>query len=271
MQIITLSAIKGGVGKTTLAYNFGEWLAQQGKHILFIDLDHQSNLTQTYSIYDTEKTVANIFMEHNDKDRGLIHTINDHISIIPGDMHLDDVVRDLENKTNKNMLLYLWLYDNYHDMGLDKIDYIIIDTHPDFGTATKNAVIISDAILSPITPSEHGYNAKFNLTERVNELRKEAIDFTSRQSYVTAKLWFIANMVRHNTRSSHELEQAIANDGQVIATVPEKELFNRTTLDRQPLSKLQNDRGVYLRNRLFFEQMEKTFATIAHRIETKGE
>ena len=48
MKIITFAAIKGGVGKTTLAYNYGEWLANQGSRILFIDLDHQSNLTQTY-------------------------------------------------------------------------------------------------------------------------------------------------------------------------------------------------------------------------------
>lgn len=28
MEIITFSAIKGGVGKTTLAFNYGEWLAK---------------------------------------------------------------------------------------------------------------------------------------------------------------------------------------------------------------------------------------------------
>ena len=29
MKLITFSAIKGGVGKTTLAYNYGEWLANK--------------------------------------------------------------------------------------------------------------------------------------------------------------------------------------------------------------------------------------------------
>ena len=29
MKIITFSAIKGGVGKTTLAFNYGEWLAKK--------------------------------------------------------------------------------------------------------------------------------------------------------------------------------------------------------------------------------------------------
>ena len=62
MEIITFSAIKGGVGKTTLAFNYGEWLAKNGKHVLFIDLDHQSNLTQTYNIYDNQDPLQSMIL-----------------------------------------------------------------------------------------------------------------------------------------------------------------------------------------------------------------
>lgn len=58
MRIINFSAIKGGVGKITLAFNFEEWLADKDKKVLFIDIDHQSNLSQTYY---NESTVGNIF------------------------------------------------------------------------------------------------------------------------------------------------------------------------------------------------------------------
>ena len=51
MKILTFSAIKGGVGKTTVAFNYGEWLAEDGNQVLFMYLDHQSNLSQTYNIY----------------------------------------------------------------------------------------------------------------------------------------------------------------------------------------------------------------------------
>ena len=60
MKVLTFSAIKGGVGKTTSAFNYGEWLAEHGNQVLFMDLHHQSNLSQTYDIYATEHTVANI-------------------------------------------------------------------------------------------------------------------------------------------------------------------------------------------------------------------
>ena len=48
MKIITFSAIKGGVGKTTITFNYAEWLSKKGKNVLLIDLDHQCNLTNIY-------------------------------------------------------------------------------------------------------------------------------------------------------------------------------------------------------------------------------
>ena len=70
-------------------------------------------------------------------------------------------------------------------------------------------MIISDDILSPITPSEHGYSAKFNLEERFKELKRETIDYRTRQSLVDAKLLFVGNMIKNNTRSSHELLEVL--------------------------------------------------------------
>lgn len=229
MKIVTFAAIKGGVGKTTLAFNFAEYLAyKKAKKILLIDLDHQCNLTQTYDIYNTDNTVGEIFQGNSEKVK--LFDVASNISIIPGNMHLDNIEHSIENDTNKNMLMYLWLADQYENLNLGSYDYIILDTHPDFGVATKNAFAISHIAFSPITPSKDGYNAKFNLKERLDEFRKEAIDFNTRKSYVTAQLLYIANMIKNNTHSSKELLNAIKDDPEVVASVPNKEAFNQSTL-----------------------------------------
>ncbi len=49
-QTILFLNQKGGVGKTTSAVNLGAALAQQGKKVLLVDLDAQSNLTSATSI-----------------------------------------------------------------------------------------------------------------------------------------------------------------------------------------------------------------------------
>lgn len=263
MKILTFSAIKGGVGKTTLAYNYGEWLAKSGKNVLFIDLDHQCNLSQIYDIFDNEETVGNIF---RGSGKVKIHEISDNVNLISGDMRLDAIERDIENKTNKNMLLYLWFADNYERVSLEQYDFIIIDTHPDFSTATKNALIVSNSIISPITPSEHGYNAKFNLEERVKDLKTEAIDYSTRKSYFTANLYYVANMVKHNTSSSRQLLKALKDEDNVIAIIPEKELFNRTTLDKKSIAELKADTKVYQKQKKFFNEISKSFETISEKI-----
>ena len=73
MKVLTFAAIKGGVGKATLAFNYGEWLTEHGNQVLFMDLDHQSNLSQTYNIYATENTVAHIFSGQGQVD---IHDVS---------------------------------------------------------------------------------------------------------------------------------------------------------------------------------------------------
>ncbi|GAA3631079.1 ParA family protein [Lactobacillus hamsteri] len=261
MKIVSFAAIKGGVGKTTLAYNFGEWLAKQGNKILFIDLDHQCNLSQTYEVYGDDKigTVANIFLQ---KDDVTINHVKKNIDLIAGNMHLDDIETNIENMTNKNMRLYMWLNNNFDKLNISQYDYIIIDCHPDFSTATKNAIIVSHDIISPITPSKHGFDAKYNLEDRINDLRKEAIEFSTGESYVTAKLFFVANMIKRNTSSSNDMLASIKGDETVIGVIPEKELYNRSNLDETPVVDMKDDIRTYNRNYNFFQDFDKTWEKI---------
>lgn len=263
MKIITFSAIKGGVGKTTLAYNYGEWLAKRGYKVLFIDLDHQCNLTQTYNVFESEGTVADIFTR---KGNVVIHQVKENIDLIAGYIRLDKLEKELETKSYKDMLLYMWFEDNYESKNLEKYDYVLIDSHPDFSTATRNAVIVSHIVLSPVIPGEHGYQAQFNLEERLEELKLETFDFKTRESYVTAQLLVIGNMVKHNTKSSRELLVSLSNQDNVVAILPEKELFNRSTLDKISLSDMAEDKLIIQAHKKFFQKIDFTFQQITDTI-----
>ena len=45
MKIISIINNKGGVGKTTTAFNLAHYLAKEGRRVLVVDLDSQKNLT----------------------------------------------------------------------------------------------------------------------------------------------------------------------------------------------------------------------------------
>lgn len=255
MQIITFSAIKGGVGKTTLTFNYGEWLSEQGFNVLMIDSDHQCSLTQTYDIYKKQGTVASIFNSRPQEVE--IIPLHENLSLIPASMDLDSINNKIQTKANKELLMYMWFADNYDE--LKKFDFVLIDCHPDFSTITQNMVIISDFVFSPIEPSEYGFISKSNLDLRMQQLKEDVINVESRKSFVTAQLKFIGNRIKHNTKSSKEFIAEMKKDPRTIGFVPEKELFNKSTLNHTPIVDMAKDQTILNKNRVFFAQISKIF------------
>lgn len=257
MQIITFSAIKGGVGKTTLTFNYGEWLAKQGFNVLMIDSDHQCSLTQTYDIYKKQGTVASIFNSRPQEVK--IIPLHENLSLIPASMDLDAINNEIQTKANKELLMYMWFADNYDE--LKKFDFVLIDCHPDFSTITQNMVIISDFIFSPIEPSEYGFISKSNLDLRMQQLKEDVINVESRKSFVTAELKFIGNRIKHNTKSSKDFIAEMKKDPRTIGFIPEKELFNKSTLNHTPIIDMEKDQTTLNKHRTFFTNINEIFET----------
>ena len=267
MKIITFTAIKGGVGKTTLTLNYGDWLAKQGNRVLLIDLDHQCNLTTVFEKTKRNNTIAEAFKDEDEAQEVLIDKVAPNLDLIAGFIDLDILGSRLENNSNKEMMLFMWFQNNLNKLQLNQYDYILIDTHPDFGTITKNAIAVSDYLLSPITPSEHGYNAKFDLETRLDKFRKSLFDYRTGETYVDAKLFFIGNMIKHNTSMSRDLLNHIADDETVATIIPERELFNKATARHASIFELtQQDDSIYKQNKKFVEQANQLFKELANKI-----
>lgn len=149
-------------------------------------MDHQCNLTHFYDIYEDANTVANVFLGGDVK----IISVDINIDLIAGLMRLDEAERRLETNPNQNMFLYDWLSDNYDSKNLEQYNYIILDCRPDFGIATRNAIAVSHTLLSPIIPSDFAFEVKENLELRLEQYRKTEIVRPSRESLITAKLYF---------------------------------------------------------------------------------
>lgn len=205
-KIITIANNKGGVAKTTTAFNLSKGLAKHNKKVLCIDLDPQGNLTTLTGLdKDTDglKTIADIFFEKNTDIKTLILQVDD-LYLIPSNDTLQKASEYLITQPNGDYRLNTKLKELN---GL--FDYIIIDTPPSISNLTRNGIIASTDIITPIQAeyiAEHGTADFLKFINNINEALAE-IDKPTKQ--INGAL---ITMIDKRTRLNREIEQKLKSE-----------------------------------------------------------
>ncbi|MBO4771604.1 MAG: ParA family protein [Bacteroidales bacterium] len=141
-SIIAISNHKGGVGKTTSTVNIGAGLALTGHKVLLIDMDPQSNMTQSYGISNAEVSVYEVL-----KGEAEARTMEafPNLDILPSSLDLSGAEMELINEAGREYLLKDAI------AGIkDKYDYILIDCPPSLGLLTINALTAATEVYIPL-------------------------------------------------------------------------------------------------------------------------
>ena len=141
-KVISLINQKGGVGKTASANAISACLKHKGYRVLCIDFDPQGYLSFSMGADTREHSTIYDVLKHNIKARYAIQKSN-VVDIIPADALLGNVEREFTGPGTEHMLRECIktvspLYD-----------YILIDSPPELGLLSANAVIASDVVLIP--------------------------------------------------------------------------------------------------------------------------
>jgi chromosome partitioning protein len=144
MNVITVTNVKGGVGKSISALFFANILSSQGKRILLIDMDSQNSLTSFFVDNYTDidgKTILEVLTNKLSISDSIIH-IKQGLDFLPADITLCNLTLQLsENRDFKLYMVLEGVRSNY--------DYVIIDTPPSLHIETKLALAISNYIVIP--------------------------------------------------------------------------------------------------------------------------
>jgi len=187
MTTITICNQKGGVGKTTTAFNLGACLAKKGKKVLLVDLDPQGNLS-SYCQFDNEDgskfTIADLLAAEISKDNNLeaedIASAMQkyekaNIDYIPADITLSQAEVQLMN----TMVGREHILEKILKKITDQYDFCIIDCLPSLGLLFTNALFASDKIIVPVQTqkfAKEGLSQLFRTIQDVQEYKVPPIE-----------------------------------------------------------------------------------------------
>ena len=166
---------KGGVGKSSLAFNFGVALAKKGNRVLLLDGDAQGSMTASMGYQEPdsiEDTLASVIeMEVNDIDYdartfGILHH-KEGVDVLPSNIELSGLEISLVGVWSRELMLR-----RYIEKLRDFYDVIIVDSAPSLGLITLNILSAADKIIIPVQAAYLSLKGLEQLIKTIGKVKK---------------------------------------------------------------------------------------------------
>lgn len=165
VKTVTFYAEKGGIGKSSLAFNMA-WELSKSKRVLLIDMDGQSaNLTFFCNIEkaDGMVTLIDLLTRGSDVSEAIVR-IKDNLDIIGADSGLALISPTSKISVFKQKLREIEKAYNY--------DYVFIDVSPSPNWSHNLSLAVSDGIIVPMLPDVTSLQSIASIIPDVEETKE---------------------------------------------------------------------------------------------------
>ena len=259
---------KGGVGKTTMAFNTAHALAEEGKKVLCLDMDPQANLSLICGHDSAKSDSVSIhqLLINGIKELKPLHAPalvydnilhGDKVDLIPAGQELSGFELTVAGINFPRQLILKRFLEN--NRLLENYDYVVIDGPPTLGLLVVNIMCAAHGLLVPFRPDEFSRKGLGHFYEVLDNI--EDMGVTS-SPQVVAHIPNLVDMRRRQesndlNRIQKELEEEF---GEGSVTGP---FFNRSHLVRSQAEK----KSVFDFNSKEFAPLQGQFLEIASKIE----
>lgn len=194
MRTISVINQKGGCGKTTVAVNLAAAFEELGHHVLLIDLDPQAHASMALNALaeDVDYTTYDLLMDPRLRLTDAVHSVSGDLDIIASSSILSAIEQELSGKPARESKLVSKL-----SRIPDLYDYVIIDSPPNVGLLTFNALMAATEVIIPIDPS-------YFSIQGLQKLR-ETLDLLERETQHKVVVHVLANNVEKYTTFSRDI------------------------------------------------------------------
>lgn len=175
-KIIAISNQKGGVGKSTTAYNLGACLSlNHGKKVLLVDIDPQANLSD-YLGYepDGQPTLTQLIMTAcmgnvtgDNVKLAIRHCEAAEVDYIPADINLASTEAMMVSAISRETILRRILSEDV----VKDYDFVIIDCLPSLSSLLINALAVADKVLIPVQTQKFSMDGLQALESLYSQIR----------------------------------------------------------------------------------------------------
>jgi chromosome partitioning protein len=226
--LFVIAQQKGGVGKTTTAANLAVLLARKDRRVLAVDTDPQFALTRQLGLEARSLGVnlVDVLAGRAPAADAIVDDVHG-LDVIPAARELAGVEMSLVGEMGRE----LFLRDALEPLLID-YDDVVIDTPPNLGLLTVNALVCADYVLAPVSAEDeaslHG----------IVELRHTITRLGERLGVPAPAVVALLTRWQRHRISSREMEGALVAEGLApVGRIPSRSaLISRAAARRVPVA-----------------------------------
>ncbi len=185
-KVVALMNQKGGVGKTTMAFNLAHAFKAAGKKVLCLDMDPQANFSSLFDVKIEEGKSIHQLLINSVKELKALHNgtlISDviqnaevGIDVLPAGQELSGFELTVAGINAPRQLILKKFIEKFELRS--QYDVIIIDGPPTLGLLVVNILCAADGVLYPFIPDRFSEQGLRNIQQVVTDIAEMEITST---------------------------------------------------------------------------------------------